>query len=232
MTVSSLLWTLGLTVLLSISFFAFNASLEKANAVLAGTIAGSFPALVVIFSLLWFGETLQASQVVALFVVFSGMMLASIPFSAIRGHKLRFDRNLWYAVIAFFGWGIYFTAIRIPIEAQGWFLTGALVSFGGFVSIAGVFLLMRWSPGKPSLSWRIGYVPAFLGTVLTTVGTYAFSYAIETGKSSIVAPIAGSYPALYALLAYVIYRDRLERSQEIGVAATLIGVIALSILSA
>lgn len=230
-TPASLWQTLVLAVLLLVSMLAFYRGLEKSNAVLAGVIAGAFPVLVVILSLISFDESLSGKQSAAITLVFLGMAFAALPLSRVLKRQLRLDQNLWYAFAAFVGWGIYFTYVRYPIETQGWFSTGIIVTVMHFVLMHLFFALSRRSAGHPTLALRNGYVGVFAATSLVVFGTYAFNFAIEFGQSSVVAPIAGSYPALYALLAYRVYRDRIESSQVVGVVLTLLGVVLLSLAS-
>jgi drug/metabolite transporter (DMT)-like permease len=45
---------------------------------------------------------------------------------------------------------------------------------------------------------------------------FAYYYTIQHGNQAIVTPIAGSYPALFALLSFWFYKDRLSKLQIAG----------------
>lgn len=64
-----------------------------------------------------------------------------------------------------------------------------------------------------------------------TIGSFGFNFGIEKGLSAIVAPIAGAYPALFALLAFIIFKDPITNQQKIGMIITLCGIILLAYFS-
>ena len=73
---------------------------------------------------------------------------------------------------------------------------------------------------------------AFGAGVLTTGGTFSFNAALQLGNAAIVAPIAGSYPVLFVLLASIFFKDRISASQKLGIIFGLMGIVGLSIVSA
>jgi uncharacterized membrane protein len=70
-----------------------------------------------------------------------------------------------------------------------------------------------------------------LNGLIGAIALFAFNYALVTGQNAVVSPLSSSYPALFAILAYFIFKDRLTKQQIIGIIVTLSGVIALSIVS-
>lgn len=69
-------------------------------------------------------------------------------------------------------------------------------------------------------------------SLLLGIGALSFNFAIDQGQVTIVAPIAGSYPALFALLAFLVFREQITRQQIAGIVITLFGIVLLSIFSA
>lgn len=67
--------------------------------------------------------------------------------------------------------------------------------------------------------------------LLLTAGSFAFNFAVGQGLSSVVASIAGAYPALFALLASIIFKDPITRQQKSGMIITLLGIILLAYFS-
>ena len=221
-----------LTILLSIvqlfAFFAYNEGLKIGNSSLVGTIGGAFTSIVVILSLLFLGEKLSSLQIVSVIIIFIGLLFSSINFSDLKNKKLLLNKGTMFALFAMVGWSIYFTFIKLPVQQVGFFWPSFITSFVGTVSFP-LFGMKRIKMYKPNI--QSGFIAAFLCGVLLTIGSFSFNLAIGEGLSSIVAPIAGAYPALFALLAYFIFRDPISKQQKLGMAGTLFGIILLAYFS-
>jgi drug/metabolite transporter (DMT)-like permease len=223
-----ILLTSFLTLLQVVAFFAYNEGLKIGSASLVGTIAGSFTSLVVIFSLIFFGEKLVLTQIYAIIVTFLGLLLSSIHFSDFRNKKALVNKGNIMAFIAMLGWSIYFTFIKIPVREAGFFWPTLITNIVGTL----VFLIIGLHRIKwPALPLQKGFVAVITSGLLLTIGSFGFNFAIGNGLSSIVAPIAGAYPALFALLAYIIFKDPITNQQKIGMILTLCGIILLAYFS-
>lgn len=223
-----ILLTTFLTLMQVAAFFAYNEGLKIGNASLVGTIAGAFTSLVVIFSLIFFGEKLILPQVVAIIIIFCGLLLASIHLSDLKNKKALFNRGTAMAFIAMFGWAIYFTFIKIPVHQAGFFWPTLITNIVGTL----VFIIIGLKRIKvPKISIRSGFPAVILSGLLLTVGSFAFNLAVGIGLSSVVAPIVGAYPALFALLAFFIFNDPIRNQQKSGMILTLCGIILLAYFS-
>ncbi len=223
-----LLLTILLSVVQLLSFLAYNEGLKIGNSSLVGTIAGAFTAVVVILSLIFLGEKLSAQQLVSIIVIFTGLFLSSINFSDLKIRKSIINKGTIFALLAMAGWAIYFTFIKIPIREAGFFWPSYVTSVVGALFFV-VFGLRRIK--VPKLSYLSGFPAVFLSSALLTIGSFSFNFGISRSLSSIVAPIAGAYPALFALLAFLIFKDPITGQQKTGMVIVLLGVILLSYFS-
>lgn len=226
---SALLWTLGTTLLLELGYVFFLIGMRKGSVVLTGVIGGSFPAVSTVTALIFFNETLNLGQALAVILVLVGIALSSMHGKLRKTLSHIKASALVYAFLAFLFWGVSFAIIRIPIEKVGWFVPQYFSNFVGIVIALAAAYFMRerkvWTLPKASPLVAVNAVLGLGGTIL-------FSYAISRGgETSIVAPIAGSSPAVFAILAFVIFKEKLTRLQVAGVLTTLTGVIILSVLS-
>lgn len=62
-------------------------------------------------------------------------------------------------------------------------------------------------------------------------GDIALNLGISSGFASIVAPISGASPTLFVALSYFIFKDKINRQQQIGIGICLIGIVLLSFFS-
>ena len=68
-------------------------------------------------------------------------------------------------------------------------------------------------------------------TLTGSMGNFAYNLGLSHGYATIIAPIAGSYPTLFVILSYLVFKQKLTRQQLLGVIVSLIGIVALSIFS-
>lgn len=224
---STVLLTTLLAIVQLVGFFSYNEGLKVGSASLVGTIAGAFPALIVILSVIFFGERLTLQQIVSVIVIFSGLLLASVHMKDLKKRHAILNRGNLFAFIAMIGWAIYFTFIKIPVKESGFFWPSFMTDIvGTFVFL--LFGLKRIKLPKRTIKFQSGFFAAFMEGLLLTSGTYAYNFAIGQGLTSIVAAITGAYPALFALLAYIIFKDPITHQQKFGMFVILLGIILLA----
>lgn len=218
----------SINILLAVGYLFFMTSMSRGNILLTGVIGTSYPAVTTIAALLIFGEVITVAQLLAITVVLIGVVLSSMHGKA----KDLFKGVKASGIIFAFGtcllWGLYFALVRIPVESIGWFLPQYSYSFVGII----IFLIIakltsdKGAITRPELVWLI-----ILSALLQLGGTMFFNYAISQGQTAIVAPIAGSSAAVFVVIAYFLFKERLNAKQWTGIILTLIGIIGLSFLS-
>ncbi len=112
LTPGILILNLFLGLLLLGAFVIFNEALRVGNASLVGAISASFGALVVLFSILFLGESINSKQIISILIIFLGVVFCSLNFKELK-HKFALDKGVLLAIIAMLCWGIYFTFIKI-----------------------------------------------------------------------------------------------------------------------
>lgn len=228
LTGGTFLLNILLGLLLLVGFLAFNEGLRIASPSLVGTIAASFVGLVVVFSIVFLKESINSLQAFSIAVIFFGLLLAMLNFEEIRKGKHGMSRGVFLAFVAMVSWGIYFTFIKIPVKEIGWFWPNYI----SFMLFPLVFLFIKFKKIKlPSPNFHNALFPLVLAVILTGIAEFSFNFGISKGLTAIVAPIAGSYPTLFAILAFFVFKDKITRQQILGIIVTLMGIVGLSILS-
>jgi drug/metabolite transporter (DMT)-like permease len=215
--------TLGLT-----AYLCFLTGMQRAGVTLSGVITGAFPAVATVAALVFFGERISWGQAAAIAVIIAGILLSSLQgevrtlFGDIRRSSL-----IW-AFAAALLFGLFFALIRIPVERVGWFLP----SYGGNLIGIPLYVLIARRFGERDVLRRPNLVLPIAGIAFLQIGaTMLYAYALTKGKTAIVAPIAGSYPAVFVVLAYIVLRERIRAVQYVGVVIAVAGIVGLSVLS-
>jgi drug/metabolite transporter (DMT)-like permease len=128
-----------------------------------------------------------------------------------------------WALVAMVGFGGYW----VPMHAasQGDFLWASLVfriTSTSLVWVAVLAVRPRLTEGRPHLR-GVAAVGA-----LDTGGNTLFGAASATGLVSSVSVLASLYPVVAVLLARALLRERVARTQELGVLLTLAGIVLVS----
>lgn len=227
-TLGTVFWLAFLFPIGIIPLVTLYEGMTRGNASLVGTVAGSFGALVAILSVLFLKESLNPLQVVSIIAVLVGLVLSSLNLKNFKLRQLLTDKGLPFALISLVTWAIYFTFVKIPIRQIGWFWP-AYISWWGFPL---VLLYLRMKSIKISIPKEGKNLVFILANgLLSVIALFSFNLAVSRGQSSIITPISSSYPALFALLAYFVFKDRLSKQQIVGMVVTLVGIISLSLLA-
>lgn len=226
---SSALLLIALAGLGLVSIVALYEGMRAGNAALAGALAGSYSWLTVVLALLLFGETLSRPEVGALLLTVGGVVLVSVEPHALRTGRLLSDRAVPFGLLSMSALGVYFAVVRVAVRRLGWFWPAFLPAF---VALPALYLVMHVRGVPPA---RPRDKCAVLGAVLNAGclygGLFAYNAAVAHGETAVVAPIAGTYPALFVLLAAIVFKNRLSGQQLVGVAAALAGGVGLAVAS-
>jgi len=228
LTPGLLIVNIVLGIIGTISLITFFEGLRVGNASMVGTIAASFAAVTVVLSAIFLKESITIHQTIAILIIFLGLILSTLNFREIRIGNSSGRLGIFLAVVTMILWGVYYTFIKIPIREIGWFWPG-VISLSSLIIVP---LFMRWRKIKLNKPNKKGaLLPLIASAVLLGLGTFSFYYALDIGLTSIVTPIAGSYPTLFVVLAFLIFKDPIKRQQIAGIVTTLIGIVLLSLFS-
>lgn len=228
MTPANVAGMLVINILVELGMLFMMVGMVKSSVTLTGVVAGSFPALTTVLSLVFFGESVGLLQALAITAVLVGVVLSSMHGLARRLLKDLHSSGAIFAFGAFTCWGVYFALVRIPIEQIGWFWPQYSATMVGILTF---IVIAKFT--KDSSIFKRPAMPVLLlfASLLGIGGGILFNYAISRGPTAVVAPIAGSSPAVFVILAYFVFREKLNKKQWVGIVLAVSGIVSLSILS-
>ncbi|MBZ9572091.1 DMT family transporter [Patescibacteria group bacterium] len=210
------------------SFLTYNEALRITHPSLVGPIAASFSALVVVFSVIFLKETITSYQILSILIIFLGAIISSLDFTELKKRKFTLNRGILLAIATMIIWGIYFTFIKIPVKKIGWFWP-SYISFALFPLVYLFMRIRKIELKKPT--YKRALLPLIMAVVILRIGDFSFNFAISKELTAIVAPIAGSYPTLFVVLSFLIFKDPIKKQQIFGIILTVVGIVLLSFLS-
>jgi len=210
-----------------IGVVAFSEGLRVGNAALVGTIAAAFPFVSVFLAIVFLGESLTLQQYLAVGVIFVGLLLSGLNLKQLK-LPLSLDKGVWLGLAAMVSWGIYFGFIKIPVQRIGWFWPNYIV----YAMFPFLLLFMRMRKIRLVMpTYKRAFSPMIVSVVLLSAADFSYNKAISAGSAAVVAPIAGSYPALFVVLAFLVFKDPITKQQLAGIITTLAGIILLSVFT-
>src|SRR5580658_340542 len=220
-----------LNVLASLALYH---SFEHGTLSIVGPVSSSYPALTVALSLLS-GERIHSVRAAGLAATLLGVILAATSFAQsqsttaekdaqranpnhanatfdakTKSSRAHLSTGVGWAICAALGFGVLFWVMRLT----------ALVS-----------LALAARPTHQTLKFPHGKVWWLLLAVgiLDTAAFVANNAGLSTGQVSVVSVLASLYGAITVLLAWIFLRERLERSQWLGIVLIFIGIVLVSL---
>lgn len=219
--------TLILGIIIVIGNLTYTKALNIANPSLVGTLSGSAYAFIPVLSVIFLKEQLALWQWITIFIIFLGVVLSVVDVKDLTKKK-GIVNGTFLSLITLCCWAIGFTFIKFPTRQVGWFWPNYLT----YTMIVVIFFIMKLRKTKFTSPFKNhAFLPLLTATILVHGGDFAYNVGILHGYASIVAPIAGAYPVLFALLSFFVFREPLRLHQKLGIVVTLVGIVALSFLS-
>jgi drug/metabolite transporter (DMT)-like permease len=202
---------------------------------IVGPVSSSYPALTVILALAS-GERIHALRAAGMAITFAGVILAAMSFAPKPSDPLapnaassgaHLSRGVGWAILAAVGFGFMFWFLGFHVVP----LVGDAVSVWVMRLTALVSLSVFALPARQSIRLPHGGVWWMLAAVglMDTAAFVANNAGLHIGPVSVVSVLASLYGAVTVLLSWIFLRERLERSQWLGIVLIFAGIVCVSI---
>jgi drug/metabolite transporter (DMT)-like permease len=204
----------------TLGLYAYYRSIAVGAISIVAPIAGVSAVIPVVFGIAT-GDRPSTWQWAGMATSLVGVFLASRENE--RGRGGRVAAGVGLALLAALGFGGYFPPMHAAGNADFWWASLIFRLTSTSVILAAV-AVRRPALGVPALQVP---VLALIGTC-DMLGVLLFAAASTSGLVSITSVLASLYPIVTVLLARVVLKERVARSQEVGVVLTLTGVALIS----
>lgn len=202
----------------------------KGKVGLLSPVFASFAGIVAIVSILFLGEATTVYRILALIVTFGGVLVLNADFSMLSSFRVSFAKIGGFTeVVIGTVLGALWTVLWYRfINGENWlfyaFYMFAFMTIAVFIFAA--FQRLSFSVSRAGL-WKF---LAAIG-VCETVAYIAISlgYGV-TSFVSVVAILSAAFSLPTIILAHLFLKERTTRTQSIGMALTIVGVVLLSVL--
>lgn len=228
------MWAVAAGLCNTAGSLAFYRSLEVGTLSIVMPITSSFPALTLIFALLS-GERVTWHRVGGIFTILAGVILASTSFAQAAGAagspsspgRSHFARGVGFAVVAALGFAAMFWILGFRVmPVLGAYASVWMLRLTSLLALALIAVPARQSLRPPP--GNVWWLFAATG-LLDTAAFLLNNSGLKTGEVAVVTVLASLYSAVTVFLAWIILRERLERSQWAGVFLIFAGIVLVSL---
>jgi drug/metabolite transporter (DMT)-like permease len=202
----------------TLGLYAYYRGMAVGAMSIVAPIAGISAGIPVIFGIIT-GDRPSPWQWLGIAAALGGVFLASVE----PGRGGRVAAGVGLALLAAIGFGGYFPPMHEAGIADFWWASLIFRMTSTSIILAAVAIR------RPSLAVAPIQVPllALIG-IGDMLGNLLFAAASTTGLVSITSVLASLYPIVTVMLARLVLKERVARSQEVGIALTLTGVALIS----
>jgi drug/metabolite transporter (DMT)-like permease len=235
---TSLYWGYALAsvaagIALAAGYFLFYKSVESANISNVGGIDLLQPVVLALFGVFILMEPINAVQALGAVMVFAGVGLLSTKKTG------GFNRKLLPAALGNISWAFYWIILSTVINSTGQYVLPLLIArvTGAALTILALAVVARRRDTASHHASTPFAKLSILAIVLIGImegffdsgGNIAFGLVIKSSFIGIGAVITALEPAIIALCAHYMFRDRLNRVQAAGLAAAILGAALIAL---
>jgi uncharacterized membrane protein len=197
-------------------------------------VSSSYPALTVVLAM-FSGERLQMLRGLGLGITLIGVVLASTSFAPVSTRspadgshhaRARLTKGVGWAIVSAIGFGFLFWFLGFHVVP----VLGSVISVWMIRLTSFGVLILAATPARQSIALPRGGV-WWLLLGIGSLDTLAFVFnnaGLHTGQVSVVSVLASLYGAVTVVLAWIFLRERLERSQWLGIVLIFVGIVLVS----
>ena len=218
---------LGLAALGLAGLLLFYKALALGPIAIVSPIGAAYVVVTVLLVVVFLGERLTTSQIIAISVTMIGIVLTGTDGRSLAAALSRPKPGVWLAIFAMIGFGGW-AALMAYATRQHDGLAMILMQRGLSVPITLAILLALRRPLPVRLDARMVAIVLATGT-FDTLANVLYVLGVQGGYASIVATGSGVYPIIPALLAITVLGERLAWNQYVGVLVLLAGLVGLGV---
>ncbi len=219
---------LPITFFVALLFLSFYYVLVHEKISLIGTVVGIYPVLTILLALFFLHENPNIYQKIAIVLTVIGTLLVGMPEKFKTLQQIKIGTWFWLAlfVSACLGVGHFLIKVILTTTDLHTYIFTYAICWTVVILLSAI--IDKKGRKLPIFTFKT-YYPTLLGVAMVESGFLVFHLAASLGPISLVEPISSSYVALTVILAWIFLKERINRTQCIGITLVAIGVILVSI---
>ena len=207
-------------------YLAFYKGFERGMVSVISPIGSTWGAGGAVLAAIALGESLSLPQWASIGIIAVGIFLVSTSWKELRKLSYRKLSGVEWAIAALVGWSVAAVLMKPLVLEAGPFMAIWLVKILSVPMALSVLPFSNYRVEAPSGLWKLVAAIA----VVDAIAFLGYNFGVGTGLVGVVGPVAAAFPIVTVALAWLFLKERLEKSQLVGVALAVGGMALLATL--
>ncbi|MCB9813726.1 MAG: DMT family transporter [Pseudomonadales bacterium] len=222
---------LGFLIILSgitytFGYLLFYKAFEIGNVSIVSAVINFQNIFIIFISYFLFGQSLTTYQIPAIILILSGTTLVSINFNDLKKGNVSLVKGVKETLLATIMFGIFFWPLNEYVsERADWILVSFLTKLVAILTLLIISFAKKQKLTLIKPNNRLKLVLLAVG-LLEAIAILGMSFGVAFGDMIIVSPIASSLTVVTVGLAIIFLKEKLTKSQGLGIIITIIGIIS------
>jgi drug/metabolite transporter (DMT)-like permease len=173
---------------------------------------------------IFMGQRLSTMQFMGVFLILSGVTLASLNWSDIKNHNFKLSLGIKETVFGAFFFGVFWNISEVISEAIGWLPTTLFVKFGIILILLIFSFFIKRKLVLSETTTKTKFMLLLMGSI--EAGAVAIvNYGLTIGDAILITPIASALSIVTIALAIVCLKDTVSKLQGLGMIAAVVGIV-------
>ena len=211
-------------IVYSAGYLFFFKGFEIGNVSIVAATMNLWAVFTMLFAFIFMGQRLTTMQSLGVFMIISGVTLASLNWRDIKNHRLKLSLGVKETVLGAFFFGVFWNISEVIAEKIGWLPTTLFVKFGIIVFLLLFSFLVKRELVLMKATPKTKLMVLLMGTI--EAGAVAIvNYGLTIGDAILITPIASALSIVTITLAIIFLKDKVTKHQGLGMLSAIAGII-------
>ena len=211
-------------IVYSVGYLFFFKGFEIGNVSIVAATMNLWAVFTMLFAFIFMGQRLSTMQTLGVFMIISGVTLASLNWRDIKNHSFKLSLGVKETVFGAFFFGVFWNISEIISEKIGWLPTTLFVKFGIIVFLLLFSFLIKQELVLTKVTTKTKIIVLLMGSI--EAGAVAIvNYGLTIGDAILITPIASALSIVTITLAIIFLKDKVTKLQGLGMITAIAGII-------
>jgi len=208
----------------SAGYLLFFKGFEIGNVSIVAATMNLWAVFTMLFAFIFMGQRLSTLQSIGVFMIISGITLASLNWSDIKNQRFQLSSGVKETVLGAFFFGVFWNISEVLSEEIGWLPTTLFVKFGIIIFLLLFSFVIKQELDLTKAAAKTKCMVVLMGII--EAGAIAIvNYGLITGDAILITPIASALSIVTITLAIIFLKDTITKLQGLGIIAAITGII-------
>ena len=211
-------------IVYSAGYLFFFKGFEIGNVSIVAATMNLWAVFTMLFAFIFMGQRLSTLQCLGVFMIISGVTLASLNWSDIKNQSFQLSSGVKETVLGAFFFGVFWNISEVISEEIGWLSTTLFVKFGIILFLLLFSFLIKRELDLTKATTKTKCMVVLMGVI--EAGAVAIvNYGLTIGDAILITPIASALSIVTITLAIIFLKDKVTKLQRLGIITAIAGII-------